>query len=243
VQEFQSPSFRGENMLQFEVLLFAALIAAGTRFRRGQVIDGLWVLMLAYLALSSVRHVPVFVTVLAPIIASEVMSWWEAWAEGASKTSAAGILHQIGADLTPGFRRTSIWGAIAVLALVLTGSPIPWPTDFPSEIFPTTLVHAHEQQILHARVLTTDQWADYLIYLHPEQKTFVDGRSDFFGPEIGNRFLHLMAGAPEWESVMKQYGFNLALIPSDVALAQLLKTRPEWKVEADDGKRILLVLR
>ena len=41
VQEFQSPSFRGENMLQFEALLFAGLIAAGTRFRRVKVIDGL----------------------------------------------------------------------------------------------------------------------------------------------------------------------------------------------------------
>src|SRR6266849_3016951 len=34
VQEFQSPSFRDENMLQFEALLFVALIAAGACLRR-----------------------------------------------------------------------------------------------------------------------------------------------------------------------------------------------------------------
>jgi hypothetical protein len=241
VQEFQSPSFRGESMLQFEVLLFAGLIAAGARFRRGQVIDGLWVLFLGYLALSSVRHVPVFVAVLAPLIASEATTWWRAASAGAAKNSALGILDQIGRDLVPGFQRNSLWGVAAVAALIVTGAPIPWPADFPAEVFPTAIVHAHEQQILRARVLTTDQWADYLIYLHPEQKVFVDGRSDFYGPEIGNRFLHLMAGAPGWQQVIEEYKFNLALIPTDSALAQLLRTRPDWSVSADDGKRILLV--
>ena len=48
---------------------------------------------------------------------------------------------------------------------------------------------------------------------------------------------------PGWERVLQQYQFDLALIPADVALAQLLKTRPDWRVAATDGKRILLVLR
>ena len=242
VQEFQSPTFRDENMLQFEALLFIGLIAAGARFRRAEVIDGLWILFLAYLSLSSVRHVPVFVTAVGPLLALELTTWWRAGVSGATKNSALGILHQMGNELLPGFQRTSLWGAAAVVALVVIGKPIPWPTDFPEEIFPTKLIHAHEQQILHSRVLTTDQWADYLIYLHPEQKVFVDGRSDFYGPKIGDQFLHVMAGAPDWEQVMRQYQFNLALIPADIALAQLLKQRPEWQEVANDGKRILLVL-
>ena len=243
VQEFQSPSFRSENMLQFEVLLFAGLIAAGARFRKGQVIDGLWVLALGYLALSGVRHVPVFVAVLVPLIASEATAWWRALASGAQKNSALAILDQMGRDLTPGFQRTSVWGPVAVGALVAIGAPIPWPTDFPAEVFPAAMVHAHSQDIYDARVLTTDQWADYLIFLHPRQKVFVDGRSDFYGPEIGNKFLHLMAGAPGWQKVMDEYKFTCALVPSDSAIAQLLKTRAEWNVAADDGKGILLLRR
>jgi hypothetical protein len=243
VQEFQSPSFRDENMLQFEVLLFIGLITAGACFRRGQVINGLWILCLGYMSLSSVRHVPIFVTVTGPLIAVEMTSWWRAAAVGASSKSALGILNQLGLDIVPGFQRFSIWIVVAVALLASSGSAIAWPQDFPAELFPTAMVHAHQQEILKARVLTTDQWADYLIYLHPEQKVFVDGRSDFYGPEIGDQFLQVMRGLPGWEKVIEQYRFNLALIPVDTPVAQLLKQRPEWRVVADDGKHILLVLR
>ena len=243
VQEFQSPSFRDENMLQFEALLFIGLIAAGASFRRGKIIDGLWIVSLGYMALSSVRHVPIFVTVTGPLIAMEMTSWWRAWVGGASSKSGLGILNQMGFDIVRGFQRFSVWMLIPVALLAASGSLIAWPQDFPSEVFPTAMVHAHEQEILHSRVLTTDQWADYLIYLHPEQKVFVDGRSDFYGPEVGDQFLQVMRGLPGWEKVLQKYRFNLVLIPADIPLAQLLKERAEWRVVADDGKHMLLVPR
>jgi hypothetical protein len=211
--------------------------------RRGKVIDGLWILALGYMALSSVRHVPVFVTVAGPLLAVEMTSWWKAWVGDSTAKSSLGILNQMGFEIVRGFQRFSLLIPLAVVALASSGSITTWPQDFPSLTFPTAMVHAHEQEILDSRILTTDQWADYLIYLHPQQKVFVDGRSDFYGPEIGNQFLDLMRGLPGWEKVIEKYRFNLALIPVDTAAAQLLKLSPAWRVEADDGKHILLVLR
>ena len=105
------------------------------------------------------------------------------------------------------------------------------------------MVHDHAAEILNpkARVLTTDQWADYLIYTNPQQKVFVDGRSDFYGPEVGNEYIHVVNGQWDWDTILKKYGFNVALLPVEVPLTQLLKLRPEWQIAADDGKRILLV--
>ena len=64
IQEFQSPSFRNENMLQFEALLLVGLIVVGLVVppRRGSW-KALWIVFFAHMALGSVRHVPVFVTV------------------------------------------------------------------------------------------------------------------------------------------------------------------------------------
>jgi type IV secretory pathway VirB2 component (pilin) len=243
IQEFQSPSFRTENMMQFEVLLFAGLIAVGLLFRRVRIVEGLWIVFFAQMALSSARHVPVYVTVTAPLIAAEIGEWWMHWTGSMDKKSLIGIVNAMAADSIAGFRRTSAWPAIVVLGLIVTGSPIPWPKDFPAEIFPVAMVHAHAAEILESRVLTTDQWGDYLIYANPKQKVFIDGRSDFYGPEIGNQYLHMANAQWDWELLLAKYDFNLALLPIDLPLSQLLKRSPQWRVVEDDGKHILLVRR
>jgi hypothetical protein len=241
IQEFMSPSFRDENMMQFEVLLIVGLIAAGGMVRRKRFVEAIWVVFFAHMALASVRHVPVYVTVAGPAIAYEVAGWWAAWSRHASKKSVPYIFNQIAADAGSGFRRTSIWPFAVVTAVALTGAPIPWPKDFPEIKFPAELVHSHAAEILSSRVLTSDQWGDYLIYVNPSQKVFVDGRSDFYGPEVGNEYLRLTAAAPDWRELLRKYDFNLVLLPKQTPIVQLLETQPEWRVSADDGKRIILV--
>jgi hypothetical protein len=241
IQEFMSPTFRNENMMQFEVLLIVGLIAAGALLRRKCIVEALWIVFFAHMALASARHVPVYVTVVGPVVAYELAGWWKSWTHGASKKSLPAIFNQMAADSAPWFRRTSIWPFAVLAGLVLTGAPIPWPQDFPDSMFPTQIVRAHAAAILSSRVLTTDQWGDYLIYVNPQQKVFVDGRSDFYGPEIGNQYLRLVNGAEDWREILHKFDFNLVLLPKELAIVQLLQTQPGWGVIADDGKRILLV--
>ena len=241
IQEFQSPSFRNENMMQFEGLFLVGLIAAGALLRRRRIVEAMWIVFFAHMALSSVRHVPVFVTVVGPVIAFEIASWWTSATAGAPRKSLLLILNQMAADAAPGFRRTSLWPLAVVFGLALTGAPIPWPKDFPETMFPVKLLHDHAAQILDKRVLTTDQWGDYLIYSNPNQKVFVDGRSDFYGPEVGNQYIRLVNGGTDWLELLHKYNFDSALLPDELAIVQLLKTQPDWHVVEDDGKRILLV--
>ena len=240
IQEFQSPSFRNENMMQFEGLLMAGLIAAGALLRRRRMVEALWILFFAHEGLASARHVPIFVTVAGPAIAAELAARWAAWTRSAPRQSLRAILNRMAADSAPGFRRASLWPAAVLLALALIGPPIPWPQDFPDVVFPVKMVHEHASEILQARVLTTDQWADYLIYTDPRQKVFVDGRSDFYGPETGNQYIHLVYGQWDWRQTMDRYRFNLVLLPTDLGIVQILKLQPEWRVVEDDGKRILM---
>jgi hypothetical protein len=241
VQEFQSPSFRSENMLQFEALLLIGLIVAGAQFRQWKIVEGLWIVFWAHMALGSVRHAPVFITITAPIIASQLSDWWNHWTARAKKSSLAHILNLMAADALKNFRRTSVWPVAAVTVLALMGPPVKWPQDFPDFVFPTHMVHAHSDLILRSRVLTTDQWADYLIYVNPAQKVFIDGRSDFYGPEVGNDYLRLTGGSWDWRQLLDKYRFDLALLPVESPLTQILKLAGNWRVVEDDGKRILLV--
>jgi hypothetical protein len=216
-------------------------MTAGALLARRRVAEALWILFFAHEALASTRHVPVFVTVCGPLIAMQLTVWWRALSEHASKNSIRHIVNSMSADAAAAFRRTSVWPAAVLLALILIGKPIPWPEDFPDLVFPANMVHRHEADILGVRTLTTDQWADYLIYLNPRQKVFVDGRSDFYGPEIGDQYLRFTNAQWDWRDTLEKNHFQTILLPVELPIIQLLKLQPDWRVVEDDGKRILLV--
>lgn len=242
VQEFQAPTFRSENLRQFEILLFTGLIAAGLLFRRRLVAEGLWILALAHMALTSVRHVTIYVIVAAPLIASEATKWWDFAARKAAPRSLFTTFSQMTRDWSPAFRRTSILPVLAVAILIMIGRPAKWPTDFPDVIFPVGIVNRHSADLLHGRVFTEDQWGDYLIYrFYPRLRVFIDGRSDFYGPSLGNEYVQLIEGGYRWQSILVRHRVDVVLARVEWPLTQLLKQDPHWRVLDDDGRAILFV--
>jgi hypothetical protein len=187
-----------------------------------------------------VRHAPIYATVAAPLIAWELSQWWSWSAARMKKSQAVRILHQMGTDLSPGFRRTSVWPAVFIVVLVLMDAPLNWPRDFPSEVFPTAMIHQHAELLETGRLLTTDQWGDYIIYsFYPRQKVFVDGRSDFYGETFASQYLHLLQGSYDWRAIVERNGFNVALLPAQWPLSSLLKQDSSWHVVADDHRSVL----
>ena len=240
IQEFQAPTFRSEGQLQFEGLLIAGLVLTGLLLRRKRIVEALWILFLAHSSLISVRHAPLYAAVAAPILAAELSVGWRTWSSGLKKSSVARILLQLGEDRTPGFRRTSAWPVFVILILAAMDAPIVWPRDFPSEAFPTTMIHKNAGLIGSGRLLTTDQWGDYIIYsFYPKQRVYVDGRSDFYGEQAGTDYLHLLQGAYDWQAIVKRQGFRVALLPVEWPLAGLLKMDRNWRVVEDDHRAIL----
>jgi hypothetical protein len=242
VQEFQAPTFRSEGQLQFEILLVAGFVLCGFLLQKRKITELLWVMFLGHSALTSLRHAPLYACVAGPIIAAELSGWWAGWAGGQTKTSVAHILYQMGEDLRFSFRRISLWPALLVTVLMILEAPVPWPKDFPSEGFPVMMIHRHADLLESGRVLTSDQWGDYLIYaLYPQVKVFIDGRSDFYGEMLGQHYLHMLQGQYDWEDNLKRYGFNVALVPVEWPLASLLKRSANWKIVQDDHQCILFV--
>jgi hypothetical protein len=94
------------------------------------------------------------------------------------------------------------------------------------------------------RVLTSDQWADYLIFrLYPRQRVFFDGRSDFYGPEVGGDYKDIVLAARRWPELFRRYRFEVALLPLDWPLGTILERDPQWQVVYRDSLAVLLVRR
>ena len=242
IQEFQAPTFRSEGQLQFEALLILGLIVTGVLLKERRVGDALCIVFLAHSSLMSVRHAPLYAAVAAPLIAAELSAAWKSWAEALPRQSIVRILRQIGQDIVPAFRRNTFWPVLVILALVFVDAPLKWPRDFPTENFPLDMIHGHAELLQSGRLLTTDQWGDYIIYaFYPKQKVFVDGRSDFYGAALGTEYLHLTQGEYDWHQILERYKFQVALLPVELPLSALLKREPGWHLVGDDHHALLFV--
>jgi hypothetical protein len=101
-------------------------------------------------------------------------------------------------------------------------------------------VEALEQIGGEGKVFSDDEWGDYLIYSrYPAGKVYIDGRSDFYGAEFGEEFLHVMGVGYGWEDTLARGGVDFALIRPDAALAGAMKESGRWSVEYDDGRAVI----
>jgi len=240
IQEFLAPDFRSEGMLRFEMLLFVSLLLGGWMLSRRRAAEACLLLLWGHMALGSARHVPIFALLAGPIVAAELTLLFEQWALRSGARSPLRILSQMDADLGPSFRRSSAWGALVVAAALFFFPESRWPRDFNDSRFPVALVRAEASRLLNARVYTSDQWGDYLIYRGwPRQRVFFDGRSDFYGRALGEDYLKLMNGRRQWKELFRKYGFDAALVPADWPLVPLLEQDPEWRLVREDRVGVL----
>jgi hypothetical protein len=239
VDEFQSPSFRSENILQYEALLLAGLLAAGGQLTRRRAVEPLLLIFWAHQSLASVRHVTIYCALAAPLVAAEASWYWDRWAASAPRKSVGRILHAMGTDLRAASAHLSLWPAAAVFALAALNAPLRWPRDFPESRFPAAAVSRNAEAILQSRLLTTDQWADYVIFrLWPRVRVFVDGRSDFYGRKLGQEYVRLSQAGSGWQALMERHRFSAALVPTDWPLSEVLKRDPQWRL-VDSSKKAL----
>jgi hypothetical protein len=240
VSEFQSAAFRSENMMDFELLLFAGIAVSGSFLLRRRVTEALWILYWAHSALTSARHIPLYGIVAAPFLASAATDVWLSLTAGASKNSLSKVLNALSADFGKAFQRTTVWLVLFVAALIVLDAPLRWPKDFTDQVFPAKTVTAKQAWLTSGRVFSTDQWSDYLIYrFYPNIRVFVDGRSDFYGEALGKDYLAFSQAKVNWTTIPSKYGFTKAMVPVDWPITAVLKERRDWRIVADDGKAIL----
>ncbi len=240
VSEFQSPSIRSESMLVFAVLLLGAAACASRAMTRGQWFPALLALAWGLGALRSARHIPLFAIAAAPVIAAECARWWRAHTP---ERSYSRTLWELGRDLGGG--GASLWTPV-VAALVLAVAPRLASAGFPETQFPVAAVERHAGLLAPGdgmpRILTSDQWADYLIFrLYPRQRVYFDGRSDFYGPELGADYRTLLGASRGWRELLERNRFEIALLPRAWPLSTMLDREPGWSRVDEDATAVLFV--
>ena len=72
------------------------------------------------------------------------------------------------------------------------------------------------------KIFNTYNWGGYLIWKYPEQKVYVDGRTDLFGDEFLSEWLNVIQAGKGWEVSLDKWGVTRVIIEPDRPLAKVL---------------------
>jgi hypothetical protein len=241
INEYQSPVFRSEAMYCYMGILFLGLMACAWHFARRRWTECLWIVSFAFASLTSARHIPLFVVTALPLIGVMLTDVWRDLTTGQPRSSMLGVLAEISGKLTDKLKPISVWTAVAIAGVILFGDPQHWPKDLSGKYFPREVARQFAPQLTASRVFTTDQWGDYLLWTgYPGQKVFIDGRSDFFGEQIGRDYVTVLEGRPGWRAALDRYQVNMVLVPPETPLIELLSSSGAWRVLNRDHQSVLL---
>jgi hypothetical protein len=239
-QEYQSISFHGGPAIFFECMLLLGGASVFWCLQLGKVTSALAILCWAHLALFSGRNIPLFLMVAAPAVAGLLQ-------EGIARfrtTPALGMvfrtISEICEEIQPleRVRRVHLVSAAAVVVMagLFASGARGFDGRFNADTFPVQAVPVIEASTAR-RILTYDQWADYLIYrLYPAKQVFLDGRSDFYGGEFVTAGQRILGAQYDCLKQLNHFAVDMVIVKPDAPLSTLLKGAPGWKMLFDDGK-------
>jgi hypothetical protein len=217
IAEWQSPDFHELSFLPL-ALAMLSLVAMGVFGRRRDLFLPLLVLLFGFLTLQSVRNQPLFAIVFVLVGSQRASELW-GWASAAVQQAR------------PRPHSTLNWLLVgvftALIAAFVAGAPTQQLRSQPlldrgSVYYPQAGAHFLRDNYPEARMLNHYDWGGYLINELYPRKVFIDGRSDFYGPELMNDFLTLDTLAPGWEDVLAKHDIEVVLIKDGSPLSHRL---------------------
>jgi hypothetical protein len=230
IQEWQSPDFHSLVPKAYLGLVLLFPMAWVYARRKPDLTEAVLPLVFAVNGCISARHMPLAVLVLVPSIALALASG--PLAATAAWTRSLGpvrwYLAQRGAGKELGKREFVVnWVLAAAVALCLP----PWlrsqhPDRAAAERSGVEARGAADFLAAHgvgSKLFNDYGDGGYLIYrLAPRFKVAVDGRADVYGDRFIDDYLQVYGGAADWKAKFDRLAVDLAVLPLDAPIRQLL---------------------
>jgi hypothetical protein len=123
---------------------------------------------------------------------------------------------------------------IAVGAFVLALIPA-IKRGFDPQEFPVRAASYFEGRESTSRIFASDQWGGYVIWRFGGRlKVYLDGRSDFYGKDVLERYGTVNDVRPGWDRILDAERITHVMVGPEKALAQALRLHSGWRaVRAD----------
>ena len=210
--DFHSPDSRG--FLAWLALTFLTLALVRPRLSPA---SGMLLIMWTYFALYAARNVPLLTIFVAPILATALADASPPWVRHFSdrlrettRKSRAGLLVGVAAIV-----------AIAAIPRQTNMSPDKWP------VAAVDYIRENPEQF-DGNMFNQYIWGGYLLHALPGHRTFVDGRTDFFGEALIRQYDDTSALRTNWQQALQEYHVSWTLLPTDHRLNLALALLPDW---------------
>jgi len=211
--DFHSPDSRG--FLAWLALTFLTLTLVRPRLSPASAI-----LLIAwtYFGLYLGRNIPLLAIFTAPILATALAEASPPWVRHFSD--------QLG-ETSQESRAWLLVGVVTVVAVAV----IPRPTTMPPDKWPVDAVDyiQHHPERFKGNMFNQYVWGGYLMQALPDHRTFIDGRTDFFGEALIRQFDDTTALRTNWLQAIQQYNVTWTLLPTDHRVNLALALLPDWE--------------
>jgi len=249
IQEWASPDFHSLAGMMFEGLVFLLLVGLATGRVKARTSEWLIAFALLYLALSSQRHVPLFVLGAAPLMgrcAQAVLGQLAAMLPPVHDRPAAQAAFRW-APTRPGSPGLAL-GVINLVLLIVVGAGMVGYRALPnlqsgrdaqaiSAALPVEATDALQALGRPVRVFNYYDYGGYLVWrLFPHGgRVFIDGRVEVYGSQIFSRYLQVSYMTPAWPDVIAQAHPDAIILPNAHPLTGILRQDAAWQVLRQDA--------
>jgi hypothetical protein len=227
IREWQSPDFHSPSGLLFAVwmgITVAAMVRGRERCSRRDV---LVTMAFMFLGLWALRNL-----VLTPIVVLPVL---------------ARALAVDPARRQEDRRAPRQWLVVGLLVVIgWTGAAQAAATaGYDYADYPVKAMQAVEQQgLLGRHLLTTDEWAAYVIDQYwPRQPVFIDDRYDMYPTALAEDYFTVTQIKPGWQAVLDRHQVDVIVWRAGRPLTQLLDLAPGWQRVHEDKLSVVWVRR
>jgi hypothetical protein len=229
IGEWQSPDFHDPKYLPLLAMILGTLLLPSISPRKLRPRELLLLVAFTFAALRSVRHIPLYVLVAAPLLSAMLDGWMT------EKRWALGLAEQ-----TPSRAKAILNGAILAIFTIFMVARLGYVAGNQSHVeakeFPEAGVGFLRSHALPGPILNHYNWGGYFIWkLYPEYRVFIDGRADVYGDEFMNEFaLTYAAKGRDWREPLDRWGIRTIVLPPDSPLLAAIRALPAWRLAYSD---------
>ncbi|HEV8612903.1 MAG TPA: hypothetical protein VGQ73_05285, partial [Gemmatimonadales bacterium] len=115
------------------------------------------------------------------------------------------------------------------------------PAQLDPREFPVAAVQRARTVGIEGRIFHDFIWGGYILYAWPEQRVFIDGGTDFYGPALMSTYMNVSGIQPGWRDTLSARDIGWVLMPTTSPMVNEL-AHDGWLVRYCDPTAALLEL-